>query len=696
MFLTLGFSLFCYGEADTFSIENKGTTNISKYTFFIEEDKPLSSGEVLDLSLSRFLKGSEEEVSIDFSYNRFWLKFTLENELPKSETFFLEFKNSTIDKLNVFFYREDSLEVMPPTGDAYFYNTRDINNKNFVYDISLRTGEIMTVIACVEPRGDMLKIPVMIHGSVSFIESVSKTNIVNGLFYGLNLFIIILVLVLVFVFKQYNDKINLFFILIVIFSMLWTSSLDGIGYQYFWPKSSWFANYSMHSLALVALIFIGFLCSSFFKLSQKGKVVYYLVNGASWLTIAWLLITALFTFNIKFMFAVSNFLGGVIIAVNILAVIMYGRDNFRISVFFLLAYLSFVIWIGIVSLNVFSNYFSTWVIDNSLKIFMGMQIIFLLLGLIGRMKQQTISIYNNALKDLEREVQKRTYKINEQLETIKKNKIELQEKSEEITSQKELLEIKNKDLTDSLNYAQTLQASILNYENLNITGLDYFIFEKPKDFVSGDFFKVERVEDKVVFIAADCTGHGVSGALLTILGNDKLNEIIRNEEEFLPDRILNKLQEKIITSLPETDKCLNSECPGMDVSIITLDLKEKKMFFAGARGRVLLVRGSEIFELKGDRLSVGQRRGYNIKPFSLFTKSFFKGDNIYMFSDGYLDQINPHLNERFKTSRFKRLLLEINKSPFEEQKQVLKTVITEWQGEGDQIDDMLLAGIRME
>ena len=291
-------------------------------------------------------------------------------------------------------------------------------------------------------------------------------------------------------------------------------------------------------------------------------------------------------------------------------------------------------------------------------------------------------------KILEQKVQERTIEIQEKAEEIESQRDEIMEQRDEILRQKE-------EITDSINYAKRIQNAVLPLrDHFDKAFSDHFILFKPRDIVSGDFYWIAEDEKRLYFTAADCTGHGVPGAFMSMLGISSLNEIFGNENNNLTaNRILNLLREKIKFSLHQTGKEGESK-DGMDVALCIYHKNENKLEYAGAYNPLYLIRGNELIEYKADRMPVGI---YHIEKES-FTNNIIdtkKGDCIYIFSDGCADQFGGPGQTKFKSSNLKKLLLEISNLPMAEQKDRLEKQFEQWRGNLDQIDDIIMIGIRL-
>lgn len=260
-----------------------------------------------------------------------------------------------------------------------------------------------------------------------------------------------------------------------------------------------------------------------------------------------------------------------------------------------------------------------------------------------------------------------------------------------VLEQKEAITLKNREITASITYAQRIQNAILPSESIIKECLPKsFILYKPKDIVAGDFYWVERVGDIVLFAAADSTGHGVPGAMVSVVCKNALSRSVREFGLSEPARILDKAREIIIL---EFEKSEDEVKDGMDISLCALNVKRNELQWAGANNPLLIIRNSQILETKPDKQPVGEFIGR--KPFTNHIILLEDGDHIYIFSDGYSDQFGGQSGKKYKYKAFKQLLLENHLKPIEEQKKALDRTIESWKGHHEQVDDMCVIGVKI-
>jgi ligand-binding sensor domain-containing protein/serine phosphatase RsbU (regulator of sigma subunit) len=266
---------------------------------------------------------------------------------------------------------------------------------------------------------------------------------------------------------------------------------------------------------------------------------------------------------------------------------------------------------------------------------------------------------------------------------VKERTLALSEANEE-------LELKNKDITDSIRYAKRIQFAILPPD---IPFENTFIFFKPKDIVSGDFYWITSRADKEFFAAVDCTGHGVPGAFMSFIGYTSLNKIVIEHRIHEPAEILNRLNEEVATALHQKGE--EAVADGMDLALVTYTPETRELQYAGAFNPLIIVQDGEMLEIKANRFAIGRYTGQEMK-FTNHKMKIRKGDTVYLYSDGYSDQFGGAEGKKFKTANLKKLIMDIQDKSMEEQRAILENTYEEWRGSYEQIDDILVIGRKFD
>jgi len=316
-----------------------------------------------------------------------------------------------------------------------------------------------------------------------------------------------------------------------------------------------------------------------------------------------------------------------------------------------------------------------------------------------------------------RKIKKQTKKLEVQKQELvgKNNEIEtqneeLQQQQEEIIAQRDNLEKTNnqlstsksnlnkayEDIRSSVQYAERIQTAMLpTLLSIRTTFPESFILYKPRDIVSGDFYWFGMVEGRAIFTAADCTGHGVPGAFMSLIGNDLLNEIIMARHITAPDQILNELHQGVVKSLKQDQNQIRD---GMDIALCSVDLKNHILEFAGAKNPLIYIKNGKLQKVRGDKMPIGgsEKEGKRIFKRHEFSINSQAEHTFYMFSDGYQDQFGGPKGKKFMSKRFRELLFDIHQKPMPKQQEILDRTITDWMGEKEeQIDDILVIGFKI-
>ncbi|MGM0464779.1 MAG: PP2C family protein-serine/threonine phosphatase, partial [Bacteroidota bacterium] len=265
----------------------------------------------------------------------------------------------------------------------------------------------------------------------------------------------------------------------------------------------------------------------------------------------------------------------------------------------------------------------------------------------------------------------------------------VEERTAELVQKSMVIEEKNRDITASIRYAERIQKAMLPPED---SFEDTFVLFLPKDIVSGDFYWMHDNGDIQFIAAVDCTGHGVPGAFMSIIGYNSLTKIVSEYGLTRPAAILDQLNVEVSRSLIQRgDEVIND---GMDLSLIAYNKKERSLEYAGAYNPLVIVRDGKLITVKADRFPIGMVSERE-KKFNNVELDIRSGDNLYLFSDGFADQFGGPAGKKFKAVNLKKEFLRVSPLPLQEQKKELLKTLDEWMGDMTQIDDILIIGTRI-
>ncbi|HET8858438.1 tetratricopeptide repeat protein [Marivirga sp.] len=282
----------------------------------------------------------------------------------------------------------------------------------------------------------------------------------------------------------------------------------------------------------------------------------------------------------------------------------------------------------------------------------------------------------------------------------RKAKYLLEYQNQEILKSKQAIEIQkmkleswNQNITDSIEYAKSIQEGIMNKNNFKENIPFSFVYFKPKDIVSGDFYWYSRQEGCDILALIDCTGHGVAGAFMTVIANATMNQIVNEEKETEPHKILAKLDIKVMDILKQKEVTTSNH--SMDVALCKIDYTNKMVTFAGAKRPLYVVENNKLIEFKGNNFTVGEYFNSPDKKFTYQEIDFEENQTFYLSSDGFADQFGFNTQKKYLRKRFKTLLESISNKSLPEQSKSLELEMKRWQGEMEQTDDMLVIGFRV-
>ena len=298
-----------------------------------------------------------------------------------------------------------------------------------------------------------------------------------------------------------------------------------------------------------------------------------------------------------------------------------------------------------------------------------------------------------------------------QKDIIEQQRLGAERQKQELSTANEKLEEVSKEVRDSINYAELIQTAVLPTLRIEDLAKESFIYFNPKEKVSGDFYWIEQKDEYHGYAVADCTGHGIPGAFISMIGTILLNEIYNSKQIYVPNEILDELSRLVRLTLTNKDGYTMKD--GMDISFAVLDNKTKMLYFSGANNPIWIASknpekrinketavpltekdGKYIYEIKGDKQPVGDY-GEHVKPFTLNSAHLEEGDVFYLFTDGYVDQFGGDKNKKFKAKPFRELLLSAFHEEMEDQKFILDQNFQNWKGDFEQIDDVTVMGVRV-
>jgi two-component system, sensor histidine kinase LadS len=604
-----------------------------------------------------------------FTNSGFWLKLDFINKTNNSNYFLLSIQYPLINEVSYYETSKNNIIDSIITGENYPHSSRKYFDRNFTFKVFVNGNTNKTIFIHLFNNGETIRIP------ISLINITGKTDFGNNetfrrsLYYGYVLFALIFNFLMAF---QFRKKHNFLLVAYIFCMSIFLFVIDGFAFQYFWPNSPYISNHSVIFFSMIASISLIRFSQIFLNFTGKIKKISII-----------LIILAIIVFinNIipssiqKYSFLIANIYVFIAIWFILISSIYKYLKNKNLYNFIFL--LSFVIIISAVMVYILRNLGIldvSLLTDYSLKIGFASQMTLLSLATITQFKV----IVTDSNKFLEEMVEKRTNQISSQ-------NISLRNQNNKIQTQ-------IKEITQSINYAKRIQRAILpNKYIFSSIFKDHLIYYKPKDIVSGDFYWIIEKNHNTYIVAADCTGHGVPGGFLSMLGISFLNQIISNNDIIRPNEILYKLAVLFSATINNHEDSLSRD--SMDISICKINHRTNIMEYSGAFNPIFIIRKDSLIELLVDKISLQDDFTNENKSFTNKTFQLEQNDKIYMFSDGYQDQFGGEFNKRFSKRNFKELLVTSAHLNMQDQKILIEDTFEKWKGHNEQIDDILIIGM---
>ena len=630
-----------------------------------------------------FQKSLKNDPSFGLTSSTYWIRFEVNIHCRNEDLYKLEISNTLIDEIELFTCLDNKVKSQR-TGRAFNFSDRKYSFKSFVFDLE-NNGKDQTYYLKVKSLYT-LAFPIEFAPFSRINASENNRQLLYGFIFGLMLIVALYNFLMYYFVKENASLLYGFYILVFGFYNLIFVGLD---VQYFysnsieWPKisASVFASFSV------------FLACAFTRQFLNTKE--YVKRADMALMLMMFVAVVLFIipfFDISILYKKIITLFPVVIFVPIIyAAVIRKKQGFVPSKLFIYGW-SFlglgILLYGLRSSEIIeSNVFTA----NSIPIGAVAEMIVLSISVTYKFK--VIKDENDKSKEDKiihlQEMEALKDKVNRELEQ------KVEERTKEVLAQKDELSVKNQHITDSINYAKKIQVSILpDSVQINARFKDFFVFYKPKDIVSGDFYWFSADEERILIAAADCTGHGVPGALMSILGQSYLGDIVGDKKVDDTGSILDQLHEKVTGTLRQSEKGMSVH-DGMDIALAKITFNPLTLEYAGAKRPLWLFKNGELKVIKGSRFPIGGMQ-YNLRDkYYSQTLKLEVGDTFYMFSDGYADQFGGEDGKKYMIKNFKNLLHEIQDLPMIEQNKIIKDEFYSWKGDFEQVDDILVIGAKV-
>jgi serine phosphatase RsbU (regulator of sigma subunit) len=702
---------------DTLQINSKHfRVNTNPYlNYFHDLSKRLTLEQVYKKEFKRNLNNTP---NLGFTGGNHWFYLIVKNNCSELNPL-LEIQYPFFDTINVYIYYQNTIEETYTTGDCFKFETRPIDHKNFIYPLNIDKGKSCKIFIELKCNGEATSFPATITDSESLNKKDSKETILLGIYYGIILFAFFLSF---FLGNALGERSHFYYILYLISLTLFQGSLDGISFQYLWPNNPWIANHIIPFSGGLSLLFLLLFSDKLLTISKQNrfsKVLYrFILLELTSLAFISLFNGFLYSLSIK-LISFSALLVDLYIFIG--AIRLYKQQS-NTARFFILGFGFLLVMILIVQIKNFGLLPRVFITEFGIQIGSLLEIILLTFALADRVR--SLQLEKNKAQEALLIQQEETIALQQSInETLEKK---VTERTKEVVLQKEIIEEKNKDITDSINYAERIQRGVLKSEKqLRKIFEESFILFRPKDIVSGDFYWFSKINTTpqeniptqpiAVIAVIDCTGHGIPGAFMSMVGNTILNQTLKDPRISSPADALNYLNEEVKSTLLKKDIHHDTDLikDGMDISMVALNLQTFKLSYAGANNPCWIVRKNKLnippdfivnefednpsclIELKPNKQAIGVNTNTMESPFKNTEIQLEKGDCIYLFSDGYCDQFGGEKNKKFGSKRLKEELVNFHNSSLLEGEKHLLGIHTKWKAHHNQIDDICVIGIRV-
>lgn len=625
-----------------------------------------------------------------FNASTIWLKFHIPGGMIHEEQKILEVKNPLLNVVELYEREGAEIRQIGITGDEQTFSSRPLKSRNYAFPIELPHNKSREYFLKVKSGGEQLLVPLSIWSSNAMAMRDNEDQLARGSYFGLILFVLLFNLFVYFIIRE---KSSLYYVYYNFFLFLLQLSLGGYAFQYLWPGSAYLANIANPLFASLSVFALTRFTQHFLELKTHfpriDRIYHYtgiilLVNSG--LSLIWLPTT--FYISVLVVNGMALLLNVAIIPTTIGVL----RKNYKPARLFLAAFTLLILTVfGFILTNagvIRSDFYA----EYGLLIGSAAEVILLSLAIVVRFKS-----FRDQAVDTLSEMNKLQLEQNQILEH------KVTERTLEITQQKSEIEMQKEEILSSIRYAERIQKNILPTES-GVKSLfpDSFVIFQPKDIVSGDFYWVGKTflngivgppHEVRILATGDCTGHGVPGAMVSVLGCNLLRETINQHPEEDPAAMLDKLDERLLAAINGTSH--EHAGDGMDIALWAIQMDTLELRFAGANNGISIWREGQWIDLPGTRRPLGLRNREHMKSFELRTLQLQRGDIIYSWTDGVTDQLGGERGKKLKVQGLKEFLSKQTSLPLSEQRKRIEEFLVSWRSREEQLDDISFTAVRI-
>lgn len=627
----------------------------------------------------------------------YWVKMKVRNANKSINDWVLIIDFPILDSIEIYHQNSSGVISKQEMGFCLPFDKKPLDHNAFAIPLKLDDEEIHTFYIRVKSRKTKY-VPLSIVRDRVFQEERGFRDMGYGFFFGI--FFIMLAYNLAIYFSL-RERSYLFYSLVTLIILCTYTTNSGYAPHYFWPNSPWINQYILIWLSCASSITGALFTQSFLHTRKHLNTYHHILTGFAIVSTIAMFTTIPYTFTTgKNMYLVLLLQIVLMITVGI----KLWHKGYREAMFYVIAWSGYTLGAVVLMARNLGVFPTVPLVNHAGEIGAVWQVIMLALALsdrYGRLRkekeqaiQERLETEENAKRMLEYRVEERTAELMETNEELNLTVEELHMTNERLSETNSLVSKKNRNITASINYAQRIQYALLpSKERITAIFPENFVFFKPRDIVSGDFYWFDQTDKKAIMVVADCTGHGVPGAFMALLGGDSISHAVVRMGLDSPAEILQYTDAEIHHKLRQYS---SNNQDGMDAGVVVYEAQKNEVTFSGAKRPMLVIKGGKAELIKGDKYSIGGKNPK--KSEKIFTNKPIIIDeptDIYVFSDGYPDQFGGSIGGKFTTKRFYQLLEKNHHLPMQEQQRLISENLENWIGRTRQIDDILVIGLRL-
>ena len=677
--------------------------------YFVDESQNLDFKSVSSPAYNKSF--APHEKNLGFTENPVWFRFTFSTPPNLDEKWWFEVEYPLLDSVEMFATSDSGMYKQVLAGDFLPFDAREVDHRNFIFPIEIQEANTFTYYFRVRSTSS-LDLPIKLWKTQAFLENSIKNYAGLGLYYGV---VLVMVLYNLFLFFTLRDKNYVYYVLIISAIGLFQFTFNGLGYEFLWGNLPYWNNKAIaFFIALMGFALMNF-TRNFLDMQRFSKTANQIMLVFQYISLTILFLVFVLPYAIVSKTVII--LGLLEITMAIVAGFIGLSKGFKPARFFLIAWIVFLLGMFAQALRSIGLLPNNFVTLYSGQIGSAIEVILLSIALADRINTMKSTIANQKLEqeiskreqeeekkriaeqqkeDLEVQVQQRTAEVVQQNHEIQAQRDKLKEGSDQLRHAVTELSKTNRNIKNSIQYAQRIQNSILPTQSNMGKYLpkEHFVFYKPRDIVSGDFYWLANLNGYCYLVIADCTGHGVPGALMSVIGSSLLTQIVDTKHVNSPSEILNQLNQSVEDMLNQGVNGLGTSRDGMDLVLLRIDYPNKKIVYSGAKMSIFAVNDGEVEEYKCDKFPIGggqykRRTAYCEKEIDISNQL-----SLYIPTDGFLDQFGGEDNKKFSKKRFKNMLKDTQNVPMHDQQIIFESNFQNWKQEYRQIDDVTVMGIQ--